>query len=321
VSGRSRLVRVVAVAGLALACSCERRDSGLVQGWVEGEFVHVASPLAGELVKLAVARGGQVAPGDLLFELEDGAEVAARDAAQRRLAQAQADLDDARKGKRPSEIESLEAQVRRATAALALSEQELARQEGLAKSNATATTDVDRARADRDQDVARLAELKADLETARLGEREDLVHAAEEAMKTRAAELARAEWDLAQKRQTATQQALVFDTLFQQGEWVPAGRPVVSLLPPGNVKVRAFVPQARVSTIRPGDPVRVHVDGVASPYPGRVTFIAPQVEYTPPVIFSRESREKLVILVEARFDDATAARLQPGQPVDVAFGE
>src|SRR6185295_16013061 len=131
----------------------------------------------------------------------------------------------------------------------------------------------------------------------------------------------KAEWDLGQKRQSSVQAGLVYDTLYREGEWVPAGRPVVALLPPPNLKVRAFVPQARVATLRPGDPARVFVDGVETPFAGRLSFISPQVEYTPPVIFSKESREKLVFLVELRFDDATAARLNPGQPVDVEFGQ
>jgi HlyD family secretion protein len=291
-----------------------------VQGYVEGEFVYVASPLSGELEKLAVKRGAQVKKGELLFALECVAETAARDEAQERLAQARAQLEDTRKGQRPTEIESLEAQLRQASAALALSAQELARQELLAKTGATPSADLDRARSAHDQRSASVAELEADLKTARLGSRVDVVESAEQETKARAATLAKAEWDLAQKQQSATQDGAVFDTLYREGEWVAAGKPVVVLLPPANVKVRAFVKQALVATIHAGDEVRVFVDGVAEPIAGRVTFISPQVEYTPPVIYSKESREKLVVLIEARFDDAVSARLHPGQPVDVAFG-
>ena len=139
-------------------------------------------------------------------------------------------------------------------------------------------------------------------------------------MKAQEAALARAEWDLAQKNQSAPQAGQVFDTLYRPGEWVPAGRPVVVLLPPQNIKVRAFVPQARIGTIRLGDPVQVTVDGVEKPFRGRVSFISPRAEFTPPVIYSRENRAKLVFLVEAVFDPETAARLHPGQPVDIRFG-
>ncbi|HEV3409112.1 MAG TPA: HlyD family efflux transporter periplasmic adaptor subunit, partial [Chthoniobacterales bacterium] len=103
------------------------------------------------------------------------------------------------------------------------------------------------------------------------------------------------------------------------GEWVPAGRPIVALLPPENIKVRAFVPETRIGTLRVGGEARVSVDGVGNPYPGRISYISPRAEYTPPVIYSRESREKLVFMVELRFDPEIAARLHPGQPVDVEF--
>lgn len=321
---RRRFVRGLARGATALAllvaAGCLRSPSNRYQGYVEGEFVYVASPLAGELVTLSVKRGEQVKPGDLLFALECGSETAERDGAEKRLAQARASLEDAKKGKRPSEIESLEAQLGQAKAALVLSEQELQRQEKLMQSNATAATDRDHAKSARDQDADHVAELEADLKTAKLGSREDQIAAADAEVKSREAALAKAEWDLAQKRQTATQAGLVYDTLYREGEWVAAGRPVVALLPPPNLKVRAFVPQAVVATLHPGDRAVVHVDGGAGPFPGRISFISPQVEYTPPVIFSQESRDKLVFMVELRFDDATATKLNPGQPVDVTFG-
>jgi HlyD family secretion protein len=312
--------RSLLVALLLASPGCGRSAPERYQGYVEGEFVYVASPRAGALEHLAVQRGGQVKPGELLFALESGAESADRDAAERRLAQARASLDDVRKGKRPSEIESLEAQLGQARALLVLAEQELARQEGLLPGGGTSATERDRARSARDHEVERVAELTADLKTAHLGSREDQIAAAEAEVRSREAELARAEWDLAQKRQSAVQAGLVYDTLYREGEWVAAGKPVVALLPPPNLKVRAFVPQALVSRLHPGDPVRVFVDGVAAPFSGKLSFISPQVEFTPPVIFSRESREKLVFMVELRFDDATAVGLNPGQPVDVAFG-
>lgn len=304
----------------ALMTSCREESSDRVQGYVEGEFVYVASPLAGQLEKLGVERGAQVRKGDLLFVLESVAEKAARDESEKRLAQARATLEDARKGRRPTEIASLEAQLRQARAAQVLSAQELARQEKLAKTGATSADDLDKARSTNDQNQNRVAQFEADLKTAQLGSRDDFINAAEAEAHAREAALARAEWDLAERRQTAPQDGLVFDTLYREGEWVAAGKPVVALLPPPNIKVRAFVQQARIGTIHAGEKVRVFVDGVPEPFAGKVTFISPQAEYTPPVIYSRESREKLVFLVEARFDDATAAKLHPGQPVDVAFG-
>jgi HlyD family secretion protein len=296
---------------------CKPAASQRLQGYVEGEFVYVASPIAGALETLSVQRGAQVKVGDPLFALECGAEQAAREQAQRRLAEGQAKLEDAKKGKRPVEIEAAEAQLMQVRAALVLSEKEFKRQELLFRSGSSAASEFDRARSARDQDLQRVSQLEADLQTARLGSRDDQITAAEANVRALEAALAKAEWDFSQKHQAVPQEGLVFDTLYRQGEWVAAGRPVVAVLPPAGIKVRAFVPEARIGTIHPGDRVRVFVDGVSEPFVGKVSFISPQAEFTPPVIYSQESRGKLVFMIEAVFEPAAAAKLHPGQPVDV----
>jgi HlyD family secretion protein len=300
---------------------CSSPDPNRVQGYVEGEFVYVAAPQAGQLDSLYVQRGAQVRAGDPLFALDNRPERAARDEAKRRLAQGQANWQDALKGKRPSELESIEAQLKCAQAALVWSEGELKRRNQLVRSRAVSAEELDRARSTRDQDRQRVAQLEADLQTGKLPARTDQIAAAEANVRALEAALARAEWDLTQKRQNAPQTGLVFDTLYRQGEWVPAGRPVVVLLPPQNIKVRAFVPQTRIGAIKVGQGVRVLVDGVPDPFPGTVSYISPRAEYTPPVIYSRESRAKLVFMIEGRFDPRVAVNLHPGQPVDVQFGD
>jgi HlyD family secretion protein len=313
--------------GLALALvvaasvtpGCTRKDGDQVQGYVEGEFVHIASPLAGSLETLSVQRGTQVKAADPLFALEAAAETAARNQAARRLEEGQARLADAKKGRRSSEIDSLEAQLGQAKAAFALSEKEFNRQTNLTAAQASSLQDLDKAKATRDQDRHRVAQLEADLATARLGARTDLVTAEEANVRALEAALAKAEWDLSQKSQKAPLAGLIFDTLYRQGEWVPAGRPVLSLLPPGHIKVRAFLPETRLGALHLGDSVRVTVDGASETFSGKVSFISPQAEYTPPVIYSQESRRKLVFLIEAVFEPAVAVRLHPGQPVDVKF--
>ena len=191
------------------------------------------------------------------------------------------------------------------------------RQEELFRTGASAANAFDAARAQRDQDQHRVAQMEADRQTADLGSRDDQIAAAEANVRALEAALAQADWNLAQKTQAAPQAGLVFDTLYRAGEWVPAGRPVVALLPPENMKVRAFVPEPQVGTVHAGDAVRVRVDGVPEPSPGKVAYVSPQAEYTPPVIYSQESRGKLVFMIEVRFEPAVARRLHPGQPVDV----
>jgi HlyD family secretion protein len=315
------LAPIIAIALLSLLGGCNRQDSRHLQGYVEGEFVYVASPGAGKLEALNVSRGAQVQAGDTLFSIESVSERASRDEALRRLAQARANLEDLKKGKRPTEIAAMESQLQQARAALLLSEKESKRQQDLYKSGAAPIQDVDRIHSTLDQDRQRVAQLTADLETAQLGSRADQIAAAEANVSALEATLSRVEWDLSQKQQIATQDALVFDTIFRVGEWVPAGRPVVSLLPPENIKVRAFVPEERIGSIHPGDPVRVTMDGVSDPAAGKVSFISPQAEFTPPVIYSQDTRAKLVFMIEAVFDPATAAKLHPGQPVEIELSK
>jgi HlyD family secretion protein len=316
---RGFLAPAYALAGL-LASGCEGRDSGRIQGYVDAELLYIASPLGGALVSLEVRRGGSVVAGDPLFALDPNPEQANRDAAARRLAHAQAELEDARKGARPTEIAAIEAKLAQARAALAFSESESRRVESALRGNAVAEQDAERARSARDVDAQRVAELEAELATAGLGARADLVAAAEAAVEERRAALAKADWDLAQKRRMAPEAAFVFDTLYREGEWVAAGKPVVVLLAPRLVKVRAFVPEERLAAVRFGMDARVLVDGVERPVLGKVTYVSPKAEYTPPVIFSRESRTKLVFMIEIGFEPERAAELHPGQPVDVELG-
>jgi HlyD family secretion protein len=314
---RPVLLALIAICGLLTSCS--RPDDRLVQGYVEGEFVYVASPMGGALQTLSVARGAQVREGVPLFNLENGYEKAACDEAERRVAQAQANLDDAKTGQRPTELQTIQAQLDQARAALVLSQKEFERQDALAKSGVASKQDWDRARSSRDQDQQRISQLESTLETARLGAREQQIVAAEAALKAQKASLAAAEWTLSQKSQSAPKEGLVFDTLYREGDWVAAGKPVIVLLPPVNIKVRAFVPQEKLGLIHQGDSVSVFVDGITAPYEGRITYISPKSEFTPPVIYSQDMREKLVFLVEISFDPEIAAKLHPGQPVDARF--
>jgi HlyD family secretion protein len=286
-----------------------------VQGYVEGEYVYVGSPVAGRLKTLDVARGTRVEAGAALFRLDSSNEQPARDDAAARLARAEASLANLRKGMRPSEIDSIEAQLAQAKAMLQLSETKLERRRPLG--DAVSREDVEEARAEYQRDQARVAELQAELETAQLGARADEIQAAEAEVTAAQAQLAQAEWRLDELSQAAPQAGLVVDTLYRTGEWVAAGAPVVSMLPPENVKVRFFVPEPRLGAIEVGDEVQVGCDACPPDLTAVISYISPDAEYTPPVIYSREMRAKLVYLVEARPRRPEA--LRPGQPVDVAI--
>jgi len=305
------------VGSLLLGGGCSPGPSGTWQGYIEGEFVYIAAPLGGTLTNLAVSRGQEVKSGQLLFGLEHEAEAAAAREAEDRLAQAKSRLENLTKGRRPTEIAALEAQLERARANQRLSDLELERYNKLIQEKVVSPAELDLAKARRDADRAQVTSLTAELETARLGARADEIKAAEADVQALQAVLAKARWAVAQKSQFAPTNAWVHDTLYRPGEFVAAGNPVVSLLPPENIKARFFVPQAQLASVKIGQPVSVHMDGVSAPLRATVNYIATQAEFTPPVIYSRENRAKLVFMVEAVFAPADARNLRPGQPADV----
>lgn len=309
----------LALAALALLtlAACTRPPSAGWQGYLEGEFVYVASPLAGRLESLTVTKGARVAADAPLFTLERASELAAQRQAADQLRAAQARLADLKKGSRPSELATLAARLAQTRSAAELSKLELARQENLFKTNVISAADIDRARLTHERNTRAIEELTSQLTTAGLGARTDTIAAAEADVSAAAAAKERADWAVAQKFQAATRAALVYDTLYRDGEFVAAGLPVVALLPPENLKVRFYVSEADFAALKAGDPVRVTITG-RPPLEARVSYLSPKPEYTPPVLYNRENRAKLVFLVEALFADATAARdLHPGQPVDV----
>jgi HlyD family secretion protein len=192
-----------------------------------------------------------------------------------------------------ADVRQAEQNLAQANASLTRSENEFIRRQKLRADNAgvISAEELDQARARRDADEAQVAAQKA--------------------------ALAKAQWSLDQKQQFAPADAQVHDTLYRQGEWVVAGNPIIALLPPGNIKVRFFVPQEMLPKIKPGDAVKVSFDGAAKSYSATINYISSQAEFTPPVLYNRENRAKLVYLVEAKFSQADAVELRPGQPADV----
>lgn len=318
----SSLARTALLAVIALTLAgCGRRDASAYQGYLEGEFVQLAAPLAGRLEKLKVTKGARVTAGTLLFSLEQGAESAALSEAAGRLRAAQARLADLRKGQRPTELAVIDARLAQARAAAELATRELERLTRLHENKVASDDDYDRARLSQEAAVKQVAELVAQLESAQLGARTDAITAAEAEASSAQAALDRAGWAVAQKSQTAPRDGLVYDTLYREGEFVAAAMPVVTLLPPENIKVRFFVPEAEYGTLKAGDAVKVALSGRDSPIDARVTYLSPKPEFTPPILYNRENRSKLVFMVEATFDPAVARDLHPGQPVEVTLSK
>ena len=317
---RRRFVAVTAALVCAVcATACGSKADRPLQGYVEGEYVRVAAPFAGTLQQLAVQRGAQVMAGAPLFALERENEIAARRQAEQQLQAANARLDNLKTGKRPPEVETVAEQLRQAMAARELSAANFRRQESLFKSGFISNAALDDARTKLKNDDARVEELKASVATAKLPARPDEIRAAQADADAAREALAQADWRLSQRAVSAPVAGRVSDTYYVIGDWVPAGGVVASLLPPGNIKIRFFVPETELGRLAPGQSVSFSCDACGTPANATISFIADRAEFTPPVLYSKENRAKLVFLVEAKPSAETMAKLNPGQPVDVTL--
>jgi HlyD family secretion protein len=313
-TARGRLIALAA--GLCLA-GCGAPAERALQGYVEGEYVRVAAPFAGTLQKLAVQRGAQVASGAPLFALESDNEIAARRQAEQQLQAAEARLSNLMTGKRAPEVEMVAEQLRQAQAARELSAANLRRQEALFKSGFISKAALDDVRTQLQRDDAAVSQLQASVTTAKLPGRPDEIRAAEADASAARQALAQADWRLSQRAVAAPTAARVSDTYYVVGDWVPAGGVVASLLPAANVKIRFFVPETELGRIKPGQNVNFECDACGAPMSATVSFISDRAEFTPPVLYSKENRAKLVYLVEAKPASDVGAKLNAGQPVDV----
>lgn len=291
-------------------------DPSRYLGYVEGETSLIAPPIAGRLIERPVERGGLVKKGDRLFVIDQTlarAEVARAEAA---LAEARARHQNMLTGKRPEEQDVIRAQQREIEAALVQAESELKRQTELVARGISTRQAYEAAEAQVRQLRSRAASLAAQEKVGDLAARQAEITAAAALIEQGQANLDQARKRLDDLMPAAPEDALVENTFFNVGEWVPAGSPVVSLLPAFRVKLRFFVPEEEVARARQGRKVRFTCDGCPADLTATITYVSPRAEYTPPVIYSQGARSKLVFLVEAR-PDSPRAPLPPGLPVAV----
>jgi len=282
-------------------------DETVLSGYIEGENLYLAAPIAGSIATMSVARGDRVTAGETVFSVDAAQLRAERDQAAAALAAARA-------------------QVATAEARLAQSRASLAAATAQADN---AARDLARYRSAQRANAASVAQQQVDTAIATAGNTAGQRDAAESDVKAQAAQIAAAEAQIrAQQAALADAQskldqlaprapvaARVQDVFFQQGEWAAANQPVVSLLPDDRVKVRFFVPEQDVARYRLGDTIHFACDGCAAGLSARMIYISAQPEFTPPIIYSRSSRDRLVFLMEALPGDPKG--LTPGLPVDV----
>jgi HlyD family secretion protein len=282
-------------------------------GYVEGEPLYLASPLAGTVTEMHVVRGQEVAAGAALFVVDPQQASAAMRQAAATLAAAKAQALDARKGQRPPEIQALEANVAAAEARAHNADATLARVTAMAAAGVTSRQALDDARMQARTATAELQAARRQRDVGALGSREDQIRAADARVGEAQAALEATKARLADLAPTAPEPARVEDVFFQQGEWAPANQPILSLLPDKRIYVKFFVPERSLAAYHVGGTVRFSCDGCAEKLTATISYISPRAEFTPPVIYSQDARDRLVYQIWAR----PSVRLNPGQPVDV----
>lgn len=299
-----------------MACSDQSADS--FQGYVEGEFAYMASSQGGNLKQLLVRRGDSVADSAPLFRLDNIEEAAQKQLAEQELSSAQAHLEDLLSGKRPDEIDVVRGELAAAKAQEAYSAVQFERDKKLHKKGFISSSDFDASRAVYEADTARVQQLESQIKAYQLPGREEQIRAQEANVKAAAANLRKAQWQLDQTEIRAAKGGLVYDTMYVEGEWVVSGRPVVKMLAPEDVKIRFFVPETILGSLQVGQPLEVTYDGADKAVKADITYISSKAEYTPPLIYSNDTRSKLVFMIEARpVSIRDAVSLHPGQPVEV----
>ena len=290
----------------------------LAVGYVEGEFVLLAPIDVSQVTELSVKRGDRVESGSVIATLDEGDALIAVAQAEAGLAQAEAQLADIKIGKRPEEIAVLEATLRSAKAQSEESARVLARISDLYKRGTATKAQLDEATTQVEVGEAAISQAEANLAVAHLPARPEVIKAVENQVKQARATLDQANWRLSKRKIAAPTAGRIDDVIRNPGDLAGPSAPVVSLLPDGAVKLKVYVPEGSFSSVAAGDVLAVNCDGCKPGLTARVSYVSPDPEFTPPVIYSLETRQKLVYLVEAR-PEGDATSLQPGLIVDVSL--
>ncbi len=288
-------------------------------GYVEAEYVRAAPSAAGRMTQIHVVRGQRVDLGALIANLDDTLESAQVDDMRAKLQQALAQLNDLESARRAPEIEVLEQQRKQALAQLNLSRAQVERFRALAKTGVASRETLDQAIMAVTRDEARVNELNSQLALSRQSTgRESTIDAARANLESIKANLVQAEWRLSERKILAGTAGTIADVIYRPGEMIASGATIALILSPEFIKARFYVPQADLSKMQIGRKVDLRCDGCAKAIAAQISYVAPDAEFTPPVIYSDQARDKLMFMIEARSVDGLLP-IAPGQPVTVSL--
>lgn len=283
-------------------------------GYVEARYVYASAVSGGAIETISVREGDSVLEGDLLFRLRQDQQISALTAAEARVSAAEAALANLTTGARDDEVEVARASLQKAEADLGLATDNATRTQKLFDQGLVPQSSLDQANATLKSAEALVKQLTAQLKVTELPARDAQQQQAEANLAAARADAEQANWALADRTITAPVAGRIERVLYDAGEVVATGAPVVSILPAGALKVRFYLPESVRSAFALGDMVAVSCDGCPDGLTARLSYFASDPQFTPPVIYSRDERQRLSFLAEATLEGAD---LPPGQPVTV----
>ena len=282
-------------------------------GYLEADYIYVAALSAGRIVAIAAGEGEQVRAGQVLVTLEDSAQKAGLQAAEAGVAQAGANLDNLMTGGRADEIAVIAASLHRAEADRALAEANFARTTQLAVQGQVSAARVDQDRTAVAAAAAAVEQLQAQLTVAGLPARDAQRVAAEAALAVARAGAEGARIALADRVLRAPVTGVLERRFYEPGEVAGSGAPVLAIFQPDRLRVIFYLPQAGRAGFRLGEVLAMDCDGCPTGISARIVRMASEPQYTPPILYSRDERGRLVFRAEAQVSGVRG--LLPGQPV------
>lgn len=308
---------MISLLSLIFLSACSSKDTHTALGYIDGKYIYLSSSVGGVLDHRWVRRGDQVKANQALYALDPNPEQSELAQADSQLTEAQQKLEDLMRGQRVTVLEQIIAQRQAAKANLVLTQANLKRYHQLYLDNAVGKAEYESRLADYRSAKESYKQQEANLAENKLGARRHQILAQAAAVDAEKANIKRLKWALSQKTMHANKAGLVFDTFYREGEYVPAGQAVLALLPPKNIRVKFFVSETELSQIKISQPITFTCDGCKASGHATIYYISPSAEYTPPVIYSQDTRVKLVYRIEAGMSPEEATHFHPGQPIVV----
>lgn len=271
----------------------------LINGYVEAEFTYISPYNGGTLDEIFVQKGQEIKVGDKLFSVGKEINEANLQIAINELEIAKLNYENLTKGKRDSEITAIKEQLNSANITFENAKKEYNRALNLQNNGAISKSEFDLRKSNFENAKAKVSELKAILQTANLGARDDEIEIAKRNIKIAEQNLEKMQIQVSKNTAVSATNGSIYDIFFRKGEFVSQANPVLAIFEPQNLKVRFFVSQKLLPSLKIGDEIAVIADGIKDEIKAKISFISPNAEFTPPVIYSVESREKMIFMIEA----------------------